>query len=536
MKILGLGGSTHDIGCCLVEDGKIKIAIEEERLSRVKNGWGMRSLNFESLAYCLGNMRIDEIDMVVTNDCFNQAILKNRLDLTRAIKINHHLSHAASAYYTSGLREAAVLVLDGEGTSYVNYDGSRSLESASFGYANGNKIEIIKRFYGNSISSLYTYATHACGFGNLQEGKLMGLAPYGKATYVNQFRNLIEDHIGGRIETKLNREVFVDFFRNLYSKDPRADFDIKADIAYAAQTVFEEVLFDFMWKLYRETKCETLCYSGGAALNSVLNGKIKQNTPFKHVAIFPASGDSGTGIGAALYAYHNIANQSLPVGCKLKHCYFGRTYSQENIDEVLSRYADKLDCQKLSYSDIYELTSAALCESLIVGWYQDGSEIGPRALGNRSILANPLNKNMKDIINSKVKFREHFRPFAPIVLKDRVDDYFKECEKDNPFMLFVGNVKESKKKLIPAVTHIDGSARLQTIGEENNVKMFNLMQAYERKSGVPVLLNTSFNTKGEPIVETPEDAIKTFLNCEIDVLIIQNYYISKKAKDINTND
>ena len=143
---------------------------------------------------------------------------------------------------------------------------------------------------------------------------------------------------------------------------------------------------------------------------------------------------------------------------------------------------------------------------------------------------------MKDIINSKVKFREHFRPFAPIVLKDRVDDYFKECEKDNPFMLFVGNVKESKKKLIPAVTHIDGSARLQTIGEENNVKMFNLMQAYERKSGVPVLLNTSFNTKGEPIVETPEDAIKTFLNCEIDVLIIQNYYISKKAKDINTND
>lgn len=525
-NIIGLGGSVHDLSCCLLTDGQIVRAVEEERLSREKNALGVRSQQFKSLDYCLQDKKLTDIDLFITNDIFSTRVLELK-GLWSSIKINHHLSHAASSYYTSGFDEAAILVVDGGGSKFGEKD-----ETVSLGIAQGNEIHFFKKYYDNSVSLFYSYMMYECGFKIFQEGKVMGLAPYGTNTYVNELSKYIQVDLPKKIRTNCDNTELNQYIRELISKDKRPRFRVTADIAYAAQYLFEDSMLKTIEYLYEKTKLPRLCYAGGAALNSVLNGKIKKKTGFKEIYVFPAAGDSGAGIGAALYGYYNLFNHKSynKPRARMKHCYFGITYSNDKIIQTLNLYADKLQYKKYTYQNLFSVVAKMLHEGHIIGWFQDGSEIGPRALGNRSILASPCISTMKDTLNRRVKFRESFRPFAPVTKIDSASEYF-EAENDNTFMLFVEPVKGPYKKLLPAVTHIDGSARLQTVSKESNYKLYCLLDCFQKLSQVPVLLNTSFNIKGEPIVETPDDALEAFLHCDMDAVVIEQYVITKSHED-----
>lgn len=521
MKILGLGGSVHDYSCCLLEDGKIIRAIEEERISREKNARGPKSADLRCIDYCLNGQPLDDIDLIVTNDIFDEEVLKNHKELWRYFKINHHLAHAASSYYTSGYEEAAILVIDGVGSGFNNAG-----EALSMGYAHKDNIEINEKYFGVSLAKFYSHFMYICGFNFLQEGKVMGLAPYGKDTYVEEMMKFVEIDLPNKLDIHIYNDELMGQFSSLIRSDTRKESEVLADIAYATQYVFEESVIKVLNYLYDKTKCKKLCYSGGAALNSVLNGQIIRRTGFEEVYVFPAAGDSGVGIGAALYAYYNICHKGEHERNRLQSCYFGKSYNDE-IEKVLKEHQDSVVYEKADDSALFDLTARYISDGNIIGWFQDGAETGPRALGNRSILADPRIAEMKDTLNKRVKFREHFRPFAPMVTKDKVKEYF-EGANDNAFMLFVEQVNKDKQSVIPAVTHVDGSARLQTVGAENNLKMYNLLQSFEKVTGVPVLLNTSFNIKGQPIVETPADAIDAFINCDMDILVMDRFIIKKK--------
>lgn len=554
MKILGLGGSFHDLSCCLLENGEIKVAIEQERLSREKHALGRKSQKYTQIKYCLDQTPIKDIDLIIGNDLiiFNDLIDKELLN--HAVRINHHMAHAASSYYTSGFDNAAVLVIDGAGSGYNTLKGEMS-ETCSFGEAQQGAIDLNKRFYGqyvtninfrrikhkenivendyyhfhvNSLGDFYAFMSEFCGFEKQQEGKLMGLAPYGTDRYLKELKRFVNIDLPNAINVNIiSGEFFYvvdEILRTEVGK--RNLFDIQADFAYVTQAIFEENVFQVMNYLYDKTHNKNLCYAGGAALNSVLNGKIKQKTPFENVYIFPAANDGGTSIGAAYYGYYNIfKNKYTPK--RLEHCYFGKTYNSLSIEKAINNN-DNITYRKLDVDLVYEEISDRLSNGEIIGWFQDGSEFGPRSLGNRSILADPRKTDMKDILNKKVKFRENFRPFAPVILKEHVTEYFGTDFPDNPFMLYVGEVKHNKINSIPAVTHVDNSARLQTISYETNEKLYRLISSFMRITNVPILLNTSFNIKGEPIVETPQDAMKAFLGSEMDVLVIDNYIIDKR--------
>ena len=372
----------------------------------------------------------------------------------------------------------------------------------------------------------YSEFMHMCGFDIGQEGKLMGLAPYGSPTYLKELWNFVElkpNHI--RVFT--DRKEKMDTFKEMVAMDRRDQFQVRADLAYATQYIFEECIISILNDLYDQTHCDRLCYSGGAALNSVLNGKIASRTRFKDIYIFPAAGDSGTSIGAALYGYYGLMKPNESKGARISHCFFGKTYGESEIESAIQSYSLAYDI--VEFDSLTERVAMDLSTGKIVGWFQGGAESGPRALGNRSILCDPRDKEMKDILNLNVKFRENFRPFAPVVLEDRVHEYF-DCVSNNEFMLFVGQVKPSKKTEIPAVTHVDGSARLQTVNKTNNQKLYSLIEKFYEKTSVPILLNTSFNIEGKPIVETPQEAIEAFLNSGMDVLVMWKTYIRKKSK------
>lgn len=523
MKILGLGGSVHDFSCCLLEDGRIVRAVEEERLSREKNARGSASAQLRCIDYCLDGGRLDDVDLIVTNDIFSEEVLKHHMELWRYFKINHHLSHAASSYFTSGWDEAAIMVIDGVGSGFNN-----SGEALSLGFARGNDIIIDEKYFGISLAKFYSHFMYICGFSFLQEGKVMGLAPYGTDTYVEEMSRFVEIDLPRSVDIHIYDDACMKRFADLIKADTRDEFSVKADIAYAVQYVFEESVIKVLQYLYEKTRCKKLCYAGGAALNSVLNGQIIKRTGFEEVYVFPAAGDSGTGIGAALYAYYSVLHRDKRQHQRLESCYFGKSYDKE-IGQALDKVPEAVSFERVQGDALYDRTATLLSQGNIVGWFQDGSETGPRALGNRSILADPRVAEMKDILNKRVKFREHFRPFAPMVIKEKVKEYF-EGINDNAFMLFVEQVRPEKQSVIPAVTHVDGSARLQTVGVENNPKMYKLLQHFEKITGVPVLLNTSFNIKGQPIVETPEDALEAFLHCDMDVLVMGDTIVTKKKK------
>ena len=470
--------------------------------------------------------------MIVTNDlCEKISLAKGEKPfLHEIVSINHHMAHIASAYYLSGFDRSACLVLDANGTFY---DQGRYSEIESSGFAERGKIYLTNtqyskadKFQTSSLGHFYLFITYQCGFNFGEEGKVMGLAPYGDGRYVEILRKAMDPQRHNYMNEEIRKTVFELRDQNT------SDHKFKENLAFAAQTLLEENLFLICNQVYERTKSRNLCYAGGLALNSVANGKLKRNTPFEEVFVFPAAGDGGTAVGAALYGYYTIGGHVYHEE-QIRSVFWGKEYSKNETELALYRYRDRITYTYETYNIIYKQTAKALSRGKIVGWFQDGAETGPRALGNRSILTAPHIPNMKNILNAKVKFRESFRPFAPAILEEAVTEYFDTDFPNNPFMLFVGNVLPSKRDIIPAVTHIDHSARFQTVNQKDHPKFYRLIQEFLIITGIPVVLNTSFNIKGEPIVETPADAIKSFLQSDMDLLVIGRFVVNKKGRKLN---
>lgn len=554
MNILGLGGSDHDVSTTLIKNGEIVSAIEEERITRKKYGFNSNLLLGRSRKYVLnaGDISLEDVDTVVIDEILPKTAYFTVRRNTHIV--NHHMLHASSAFYPSSFEEAAILVVDNAG-SFLKYKDKEGIETLTYAYGKGNKIEVIDKVIGkkyhtaqllngehyqkgdpeNSLGYFYKLISHYCGFNFIQndgfyfteDGKTMGLAPYGTDKYYSILRSFVKLHEDGQIEIDLHSGKFQETLDEIVKEklDQKSDLKRKADIAYAGQKILEESLIHAATYLYKKTGCKKLCIAGGVGLNSVTNGKILKETPFEEIFIQPASGDNGTSLGAALWGYYSINNMERKVDDKLqmKTAYLGREYGEDEIKEAIDKYPELRVEQPENVA--YE-TAKLIKDGKIVSLFQGGSEFGPRALGHRSILADPTRDDMKDWVNSRVKFREGFRPFAPAVLYEYQTEYF-DIEQYTPFMLIVADVKEDKRNVIPAVTHVDGTARLQSVKREHSEMYYDIIHEFMKFTGVPVILNTSFNVKGEPIVETPEDAIKCFLGTNIDHLVLENYVLSK---------
>lgn len=574
MIILGLNMFHGDSSAAIIREGKIVCAVEEERFNRIKHYSGFPK---ESIKCCLqiAKIKLDQIDYVaVSGDKlaykydkllyslksgpkYIGRLLKKvvfyrkvrqvrklfsdglRISLSSSTKIkylDHHLSHAAGSFYPSPFSESAVLTLDGFGDFCSSMQALGSNNDIS-------KFSVIK--YPNSLGIVYAAVTQWLGFPYYgDEYKVMGLAPFGQPKYKSKIRKLIRTFNGAY---KLNLDYFVldeedelmswdgvaPFVKTLFSvkfvklfgqsRDQKEAISVyHQDVAASLQAVTEEITFKLLDSLYAKTKSENLCFSGGVAANSVLAGKILQNTKFKKVYIPPSPSDGGNSAGAALALYYQLSPQAERY--TLQSADLGPAFSDKEIEVQLNN--SKLKYHKMSEPKLINFVANSIAQGKIVGWFQGRMEFGSRALGYRSLLADPRNPKMKNIFNSKVKHREKFRPFAPSVLDDKVGEYF-ESYQDSPFMSFVEKIVRNKRQTIPAVTHTDGSGRLQTVRAKDNPKFYGLINQFYKKTGVPMLLNTSFNDN-EPIVCTPKDAINCFLNTKIDLLAIGNYIIQKK--------
>lgn len=549
MRVLGLGGSHHDFCACLVEDGRVVSAVEEERLTRVKIAFGLGP----RLARCLAagyvldeaGVTIDDVDLVVANDFLNPVYPLRYRDRVRWI--GHHLSHAASTFYTSPFEDAAVLVMDGRGSAVDTADGPRG-ETVTCYSADASGLRVVRQQLGritltdvrsedpyeDSVGWMYEAVSKSIGFVSSrtrmgEPGKTMGLAPYGGPRYVDavaqtftlgdgEFRQSTEQQIAlrGYIAAELAA-----------AGDAASRDEVRADFAYAVQANTERIVIEMARWLHRQTGQRRLCLAGGVSLNSVANYKILEETPFEELHIVPAAGDSGTALGAALYGYHELGGHPWKAGPAPFSPYLGRVYGRTEVDAAVAGYADRVHAERPP--DLYDRVAAELSAGAIVGWFQGRSEIGPRALGNRSILADPRPADMKDRLNAKVKHREAFRPFAPVVLEERQADFFTSTVPAY-YMLLVPDVRPDKRDVIAAVTHVDGSARLQTASPDLNAPLCELLRAFDRRTGVPVLVNTSFNDNNEPIVETPDDALRCFLSTEIDLLVLGDLLVRKVGR------
>lgn len=594
MKILGISAFYHDSAAALIEDGRILGAVQEERFSRKKHD---NSFPQASIDYLLkGNkLSINDVDYVVFYEkpvlklariCKSffvyhpfrwgafvrvmnfqlrkvrvRSIIKKELGYKgKIVFVKHHESHAASSFYPSAFQRAAFLTVDGVG----------EFETLTYGVGDGNKL----LFRGNvnfphSLGLLYAAFTYFIGFKvNSGEYKVMGLAPYGapkyKAKTLNELVKLEEDG-----SFKLNMRYF-DFttgspiinnnFEKLFGRKRRMPesqlTQDDMDFARSVQEVIEEAILRMVRRIRKETGEKYLCLAGGVALNCVANGKILKEKIFDDIYVQPASGDAGGALGAALYVwYHVLNNPRAPSSNKkeLQDTYFGPSYSEDDIKEFL-------DYKKIPHTycaDIEEKVADLISQGKVIGWFGGRMEFGPRALGARSILGDARNPEMQKNMNLKIKYRESFRPFAPAVLEEEAGDWF-EIERPSPFMLLVADVKSDKRKSIsnenknlfgidklnvvrsdiPAVTHVDYSARLQTVSKEGNSKFYKLINCFYKKTGCPVIVNTSFNVRGEPIVCTPEDAYRCFMRTEIDYLALENFLIDKRnqPKLIEDND
>ncbi|MGG0888877.1 carbamoyltransferase family protein [Cytobacillus horneckiae] len=545
MYVLGIGGSEHDFSATLIKDGEILCSIEDERLTRSKYSL-QKDLSITPLAkewrsiqYCLdqADITLNEIDCFFGNDLMNKDYIPQLPK--QIVMLNHHLTHAASTYYTSPYNDAAILVVDGIGTLIDS--SSNTHETISLYKGTNNEIKDIGKVHGsgienpvsgwtlfeNSIGRFYYRVTAEIGFGFLEEGKTMGLAPYGKETYVGDFKRFYS--IDGYIfrqshEQKLEMVVYI---RNVL-KNTKDRFQTTADLAYAVQHHLEQIMISICNALYDITQSKNLCLAGGVALNSVANLKVLENTPFENIYVQPASGDAGTSIGAALYGFHVLNNKPREDLNNLFSPYLGKNYSEREMLDSLDKHGNLINIEKPD--DYVDAVAKLLTKGSIIAWFNGRSEIGPRALGNRSILVDPRRKDMKDILNKRVKHREGFRPFAPIVLEEYQTEYF-ELEHPSYYMLLVPKIKIDKQDKIPAVTHADGTGRVQTVSNKLNPQLHALVSSFYKQTGVPVLLNTSFNDNGEPIVESPEDALNCFLKTDIDYLVINGFIISKKVLD-----
>lgn len=558
-KILGLSFFYHDSAAALVVDGTPVWLAQEERFSRKKHD---SEFPERSVRYILqkSGLQLSDIDYVVFYEKpfpkFERIIKSNLLSFPRAPytfsestkalfskklwlkdiisqKLNypadkilfseHHLSHAASVFFCSPYEESAILTVDGVG----------ELATTTISRARGNNIEILKEIhFPNSLGLLYSTFTAFLGYEvNEGEYKVMGLSPYGQPRYTDQIKKMIRFFDDGSYVLDLRYFQFHRSTKRMYSerfiKEFGQDYN-RADIAASIQSVLEEALLGLAKEAYRITGSKNLCLAGGVALNSVANWKIQQNTPFKNIFIQPAAGDAGAALGAALAVHHLALNK--PRQYVMRHAYYGSEYS----DEAIKTFLDK---EHIHYDHIADedhllnITAEAITAGKVVGWFHGRSEWGPRALGARSILADPRRADMKELINKKIKFREPYRPFAPSIQAEEADKFFElpETARDPArFMLYVLPVREKMRDKIPAVTHVDGSARPQLVFPEDSPRYHRLINTFYIKTGVPLLLNTSFNLKGEPIVDSPEDAYSTFIRSGLDLLVLENFIISKK--------
>ena len=586
MKTLGLKIIGHDTGAALLM-GDEMVAISQERLDRKKHS---RAFPKESVDYCLstaGLNSIDDVDAVAIEqitmttapliDLLKQHGWWNKI-AHKAVFVNHHDAHAASAFFCSPFDDAAVMVVDSAGQNAKLETGLIGMETETFYRGDKNGLHKITRnhaptnqFNGwllnfSGVGNFYSQVTYFLGFGKHEEGKTMGLAPYGKGRFVSeipeeQFLKKISPSryiFPTRLEPHPDMDLRYLFKKTSYSRrsamirqlklimhafskkglayekpshflktpeiffeHPRSNKDIKlpdnlyTELAYWAQFHLERVMINYAAYLHSVTKSKNLCIAGGIGLNSVANKKILDNTPFENIFIQPAAGDSGLAMGAALWVSHQIKKDSIK--WRMTNAYLGRDYSENKILNAISVSG----CKYQKIQDPQITAAKLLADEKIIGWFQGKSEYGPRALGNRSILCSPIPPGMKDKLNMQVKHRESFRPFAPICLEESASEYF-ELKSPSPFMLLIAKVRKNN---IPAVTHIDGTARVQTININQNSKIYSLIKEFQKLTGVPVILNTSFNDSGEPIVETPEDAVRTFKHTNLDALIIGNYLL-----------
>lgn len=567
MRIIGVGPEVWISSATLLKDGVIVAGAAEERFDRQK---GSRKFPYGAIRYCLkaAKCAFEDVDYIAVgwnpgihlrnyNYRFSDAsrwraeylssipnhVLQLRLDKdveyieqkfihakneTKIIYVTHHLAHAANGFYLSPFKDAAILTVDGRGED----------ETAFFGTGKNNKITELRTIaFPHSLGLVYSTFTAFLGFqAHVDEWKVMALASYGDRDNIEykKMKKLLQFKEKGGFEFDLSYFNYYLFDKTamyspkiveLFGAPRRSDDKIvrrHEQIAAALQQITEEVLVHMLTALAKETKQKNLVVSGGVFMNSVFNGKIRELTPFKNVFISSCPDDSGISIGAAAYVHHDILG--LPRMKPQEHNYDGPEFSDAEIKEAIDKY--KLKAKRVT--DIEKYTASLLEEGKIIGWFQGRMEFGQRALGNRSILADPRRADMKDLVNRIIKYREGFRPFAPSVLEENVSEYF-ECGKGDrvPFMERVYLIRPEKRSIIPAVTHVDGSGRLQTVSKKYNPRYHNLISEFEKLTGVPIVLNTSFNLKGEAIVCTPTDAIHTFMSSGLDALIMGNYVLEK---------
>ena len=575
MLILGLNMFHGDASAAIIQDGQVVFAIAEERLNRVKHFGGVPALSIKAcldfagagisdidhvavgrdkdanlakkIQYALSNPAklLNFIQIRKRREAMNdlKALLGRAMDLDPARmrfqehNVEHHIAHIASAFYCSGMEEAAGF----------SYDGSGDFVSAMFARCSGIEVEPLERvFLPHSLGSFYTML---CGFLGYRkygdEGKVMGLAAYGDDSYCEQVRDIVSP-AGNTF--KLNLDYFMPLGSNsglqlasdgtvkiqrhysnrmidVFGEPRKPNSEITRrdrDIAFAMQQRFEEIFFHLINQLHKVSPSVNLAMAGGCALNSVANGKIFTETPFTRTWIQPAAGDEGLAVGAALYAYHSTLKQ--PRKHEMKNAYLGPEFSEERIRSALESVG--LEYRRLERQPLLDDVAENIAAGKVVGWFQGRMEWGPRALGNRSILAHPGLPDMKDTLNARIKHREWFRPFAPSTLVEHQSEYF-EHDHPSPFMLHVYKIRPDKRANLCAVNHVDDTGRLQTVSREENPLYYDLIQAFHRRTGLPIVLNTSFN-ENEPIVCTPEEAIDCFRRTKMDVLAIGSFMVLKE--------
>ena len=596
MVIIGVSAFYHDSAAAILIDGNIVAAAQEERFTRKKHD---SSYPVNAINYCLeeSNLTFDKVDYFAFYDkpflkferlletyvalapkgfqsfrlampvwlseklFLKKVLLKEikkvykNFDPSKLMFGEHHFSHASSAFYASPFEEAVVLTLDGVG----------EWATSSVAIGRGHELKIVKEIhFPHSLGLLYSAFTYYIGFRvNSGEYKVMGLAPYGEGKYKELILNSIVDlkkdgsfrlnqsyfnYAGGL--TMVNKKFIKLFGQPIRQPDKDEITQFHMDIAASIQEVLEEIVLTIVQSLSTEYNISNLCLAGGVALNCVVNGKILNSNLYKNLWIQPASGDAGGALGVALALWHSeLKNPRKAVSVdSMKGSFLGPSYEQSQIENQLLECGANFDVH--TEEQIIEKTSEFLSNGLAVGWFQGRMEFGPRSLGNRSILGNPLSDNMQSTLNLKVKYRESFRPFAPSVLSEDVNEWF-DIENDSPYMLLVGQVNKDKilkitkeeelffgisklnikRSIIPAVTHVDHSARVQTVHIETNPKYYKLIKSFKERTDCPVLINTSFNVRGEPIVGSPKDAFDCFMGTELDYLVIGNCILKKETQN-----
>ena len=570
MIVLGISCYYHDSGAAIVRDGKLVAAAEEERFTRKKHDNGFPA---HAIDYCLreAGVTIEQVDHIAFYEKplvkFNRILetilafwprtyrpwltgvplwLGHRLRIGREIQdklktekdilyCQHHLSHAASAFLVSPFDEAAIITADGVG----------EWTTTAWGVGRGGAIEMRQELrFPHSVGLLFSAITSYLGFQvNDAEWKVMGLAPYGQPTYLEKLREIVDLKDDGSIRLNLRyfahpysatRSINANWERLFGEPQRRPESpltDFHRDFACSGQRLVEEIMVTMAAHVHRETKLDNLCLAGGVALNSVANWRILRESGFHDLFIQPAAGDSGGALGAAFYVCNTVLKQ--PRTFRMEHALWGPQFGNDDIAAALDR-AEAVYEHVSDENELLERTAEMIAAGNVVGWFHGRMEFGPRALGARSLLADPRDAKMKDIINAKVKFREAFRPFAPAVLKEHVHEYFDVAPgMDLPFMLLVPQVRSEKRSQIPAVTHQDGTGRVQTVTEELNGRYYRLIRNFHRLTAVPVIINTSFNVRGEPIVCTPQDAYRTFVNTGIDALVIGDFIVTHKPQQVD---